>query len=70
MHSITLAQSLAHVPKLGYPIEEACVLTGLSRATLYRELMAGRLPSIRDGRRRLIARQDLEELMLRMRGFQ
>lgn len=62
----TLADSLANVPKLGYSIEEASVISGLSRATLYRELMAGRLPSIREGRRRLIARADLEQMLIRM----
>ncbi|HTE40039.1 MAG TPA: helix-turn-helix domain-containing protein [Steroidobacteraceae bacterium] len=64
----TLAQSLARVPKLGYCIEEAAVISGISRSTLYRELIAKRLPSFRDGRRRLIARTDLEAMIDRMKG--
>jgi excisionase family DNA binding protein len=66
MHS-QIAKSLADSPKLGFSIEEACVISGLSRATLFRQLVAGRLASIRDGRRRLIARNDLEGLLARMR---
>ena len=68
MQTHSLAQSLASLPKLGYSIEEAAVISGISRSTLYREMVAKRLQSFRDGRRRLIARSDLEAMIDRMRG--
>jgi excisionase family DNA binding protein len=35
-------------------VEEAAEALGMARSTLYRELAAGRLPSVKTGRRRLV----------------
>jgi len=42
--------------RLTYSVPEVAALTGLSRATLYREMQAGRLPYIKVGARRLVSR--------------
>jgi excisionase family DNA binding protein len=44
-------------------VAEACVLTGLSRATLYNLLKTGALPSTWVGARRLIRRVDLDAML-------
>jgi excisionase family DNA binding protein len=49
-------------PRLGYSLAEAEVLTGLSRATLYRLLKRGELQTVKRGGRRLVPSRELEKL--------
>jgi excisionase family DNA binding protein len=63
----SLAQSLVRIPKLAYSIEEACVISSLSRATLFRSIAAGELATVMDGRRRIVPRQDLQAFLERKR---
>jgi excisionase family DNA binding protein len=48
-------------------IPEACTLLRLSRATLYRAMDAKRLPYLKYGKRRLIAREDVDAFIASMR---
>lgn len=50
-------------PRLGYTLAEAEVLTGYSRATLYRMAKRGELRLVRFGRRQLVPTQQLERLL-------
>jgi excisionase family DNA binding protein len=50
-------------PKLLLSLVEASYLTGLSRRELDRQIVAGRLRSVKVGRRRFVARRDLEEFI-------
>ncbi len=59
----SLAQTLVRIPKLTYRIEEACVISSFSRATLFRAIAAGELVSIREGRKRLIPRSALQSFV-------
>ena len=49
-------------PRLTYSIAESEVLTGLSRATLYRRIAAGELRTVQSGRRRLVPSAELNRL--------
>jgi len=49
--------------RLAYSVEEAALLTGLSRDLLYDEMRRGNLHYCKVGRRRLITRQHLEEFL-------
>jgi excisionase family DNA binding protein len=49
--------------RLAYSVDEAAVLTGLSRDLLYDEMRRGNLRYRKIGRRRLITRQHLEEFL-------
>ena len=50
---------------LAYSVDEAAVLTGLSRDLLYDEMRAGKLAYLKVGRRRIITRQHLEAFLTR-----
>lgn len=47
-------------PKLAYPPREAARLMGVSRATFYRELAAGRIAARKSGKRTLVLVEDIE----------
>ncbi len=49
--------------RLAYSVDEAAQLTGLSRDLLYDEMRRGHLHYIKVGRRRLITRPDLEQVL-------
>lgn len=49
--------------RLAYSVDEAALLTGLSRDLLYDEMRRGNLRYRKVGRRRLITRQHLEEFL-------
>ena len=51
------------IPKYGYSIAEAEVASGLSRASLYRLIAAGKLKTVTIGRRRLVPSDSLSELV-------
>jgi excisionase family DNA binding protein len=57
--SVLSAQLL---PRLAYSLAESEALSGLSRSTLYRLIIAGQLQTVRRGRRRLVPRGELEKL--------
>lgn len=46
-------------------IQRACELSGLSRSTICRRIASGELASTRVGRRRLVPRRALDELLAR-----
>ena len=48
-------------------VADAAVLLGLSKWTMYELMHAGHLPSIKVGRRRLIARADLRAYVAKLR---
>lgn len=50
-------------PRLSYSLSEAEVLSGLSRATLYRLIAAGKLNTVQIGRRRLVPSDELAALV-------
>lgn len=47
--------------KLTLSVEEVIAATGWDRTRLYRKFNNGDLPSIKDGRRRMVSRRALEE---------
>jgi excisionase family DNA binding protein len=47
------------IPPVGLSVNEVLTSTGLARATLYREINAGRLTTYKVGRRRVISPQAL-----------
>jgi excisionase family DNA binding protein len=49
--------------RLAYSVDEAALLTGLSRDLLYDEMRRGNLASVKVGRRRLITRQHLNQFL-------
>jgi hypothetical protein len=49
-------------PRLAYSIAEAEVMTGLSRATLYRRIAVGELKTVLRGGRRLVPSIELQKL--------
>ena len=49
--------------RLAYSVDEAARLTGLSRDLLYDEMRRGNLAYVKVGRRRLITRQHLQQLL-------
>jgi len=49
--------------RLAYSVDEAALVTGLSRDLLYDEMRAGRLAYLKVGRRRIITRQHLEAFL-------
>lgn len=53
-----------HIPApLCVPVEVAAQMIGISRAGLYNELTAGRLPSLKIGKRRLVRVSDLNRYL-------
>lgn len=53
--------------RITYRVNEVLALTGLSRSTLYRLVARGELPLVKVCGRTLIARDDLEAMLARMR---
>lgn len=53
--------------RLTYRVNEVLAMTGLSRSTLYRLVAQGELPLVKVCGRTLIARDDLEAMVQRMR---
>jgi excisionase family DNA binding protein len=51
--------------RLAYSVDEAAVITGLSRDLLYDQMRAGKLAYLKVGRRRIITRQHLEAFLTR-----
>jgi excisionase family DNA binding protein len=49
--------------RLAYSVDEAARLTGLSRDLLYDEMRRGNLSYTKVGRRRIIARQHLQQFL-------
>jgi excisionase family DNA binding protein len=49
--------------RLAYSVDEAARLAGLSRDLLYDEMHRGNLADVKVGRRRLITRQHLQQLL-------
>jgi excisionase family DNA binding protein len=49
-------------PRLAYSLAESEALSGLSRSTLYRLIVAGKLRTVQRGRRRLVPSAELERL--------
>ncbi len=54
--------SAVPLPRLSFSIAEAEVMSGLSRATIYRLIAAGKLQTVQRGRRRLVPKDELERL--------
>jgi excisionase family DNA binding protein len=54
--------STASLPRFAFSIAEAEVMSGLSRATIYRMIAAGTLKTVQRGRRRLVPTSELEKL--------
>ncbi len=53
--------------RITYRVNEVLALTGLSRSTLYRLVARGELPLVKVCGRTLVARDDLDAMLLRMR---
>ena len=49
--------------RLAYSVDEAALLTGLSRDLLYDEMRRGNLAYVKVGRRRLITRHHLQQFL-------
>ena len=54
--------STVSLPRFSFSIAEAEVMSGLSRATIYRMIAAGTLKTVQRGRRRLVPTAELEKL--------
>jgi excisionase family DNA binding protein len=61
--SAAAASQDPHGRRLAYSVDEAARVTGLSRDLLYDEMRRGNLPYVKVGRRRLITRQHLQQLL-------
>jgi len=59
----TKAQASAHADRATLTVNEAAAFLGVSRATAWRRVWDGSLPSIRLGRRVLIPRARLEAMV-------
>lgn len=59
------AQPNIHLPRLGYSLAELEVLTGSSRATLYRRIADGTLKTVQHSRggKRLVPTTEVEAFM-------
>jgi excisionase family DNA binding protein len=55
-----------HADRLAYSIPEAARALGLSRDVIYDEIRAGRLESLKVGRRRIITRKHIDEFLMRL----
>ena len=64
MFGIVTAPSASPSPNDAGPlllsVDDVCALTGLGRTSIYGELRAGRLASVKVGRRRLVPRAALD----------
>ncbi len=54
--------------KLAYSVDEAAELLGIGRTLAYDLIREGRLPSLKLGNRRLVARADLEGFVENLRS--
>lgn len=61
-HTATAA-NVKGLDKLAYRINEAATVAGLGRTSIYEEIAAGRLKSVKAAGRRLILKADLEEFL-------
>ena len=52
--------------RLAYSVPEAAKALGLSRDVIYGEIRAGRLESLKVGRRRIITRMQIDEFLTRL----
>lgn len=59
----TAGPNALHIDKIAYRIKEAAIAAGLGRSTLYEEIAAGRLKSVKAAGRRLILKADLEDFL-------
>ena len=56
-------EDISTTEKRAFHIKEAAMTYGLSRSTLYKQMKAGRLRTVKIGGRRLIPRDALEALI-------
>lgn len=49
--------------KMAFRVNEVVVITGIGRTSIYDEIAAGRLKSVKAAGRRLILKADLEEFL-------
>ena len=59
---------MGETDKLVYSVNEAAELLSIGRTMLYDLMREGRLPSLKVGHRRLIARADLERFVEQAQG--
>lgn len=58
----TQVSSAFSLPRFAFTIGESEVVSGLSRSSLYRLIAAGKLQTVKRGRRRLVPSAELEKL--------
>lgn len=63
MQSETETPVQPHLPRLVYTIREACLVSTLGRATLFKHIKAGRLNAVRIDGRTLIPVESLHRLL-------
>ncbi len=63
-----IATTPAVAQAIAFRIPDAAIVAGLSRATLYKLMDSGELPSVKAGGRRLILRADLEAFFARLKS--
>jgi excisionase family DNA binding protein len=54
---------MPEIEKLTYTVEEAAEALGISRSRVYKEMDSGRLRFVKFGRRRLVPRDAVSELL-------
>jgi len=54
------------LPKAGYSIPEACVITGVGRSKIYQEIASGRLRTVQCGRRRIVPTDAIGEWLAKL----
>jgi excisionase family DNA binding protein len=59
MTRMRLSRKVTDMERLTYTVPEVIAKTGLSRTTIWRHVLSGRLPSVKVGGRRLISHRDL-----------
>lgn len=64
-HLAALMPQISEPTRLSYTIKEATAVTGIGRTTLYSLISAGALPVVKIGRRTLVRREDLVNLLKR-----
>jgi excisionase family DNA binding protein len=63
--SMTERPSAELLDRLAYSVDEAALLTGLSRDLLYDQMRTGKLVYLKVGRRRIITRNELQSFLTR-----
>jgi excisionase family DNA binding protein len=61
METQTISSTVS-LPRFSFSIAETEVMSGLSRATIYRMIAAGTLKTVQHGRRRLVPTSEIEKL--------